>query len=322
MQQQSALLAYVDVFRWTAVLAFFCAAAVWLFSKPPKARRTPARRALIPGRNLLRRETPHLNSWINLASAGAGLIHYRGRGVGVFAISPTSLAAKENRTGSRPGPCSRFHSIYRRTPMPSPSKDLKETESALLSVIHALIDGQEGFKKIGEEIKDEALKEYFLAESLTRAQFRGVLESILHQEGVHDIKGERHRYRNRSPCMGRFEISPGRRRPHPALDRRRGRGRSRGSVFEGDGSLFAAARAPGAHYPGRAHRKIARVHQGRSRHKKVAALLLLTRCARFRAHPLLRARILNSTTQRGQVFAVPNRAPSPLRIETGGSSGL
>jgi DHA2 family multidrug resistance protein len=36
MQQQSALMAYVDVFRWTAVLAFFCAAAVWLFKKPIK----------------------------------------------------------------------------------------------------------------------------------------------------------------------------------------------------------------------------------------------------------------------------------------------
>jgi len=72
--------------------------------------------------------------------------------------------------------------------MSSPSKDLKEVESALRSVIQALIDGQDGFKKIGEEIKDEALKEYFLAESLTRAQFRGTLESILHQEGVHDIK--------------------------------------------------------------------------------------------------------------------------------------
>jgi len=72
--------------------------------------------------------------------------------------------------------------------MSSPSKDLKEVESALRSVIQALIDGQDGFKKIGETIKDETLKEYFLAESLTRAQFRGVLESILHQEGVHDIK--------------------------------------------------------------------------------------------------------------------------------------
>ena len=72
--------------------------------------------------------------------------------------------------------------------MSSPSKDLKEVETALRSVIQTLIDGQEGFKKIGEQLKDEALKEYFLAESLTRAQFRGVLESILHQEGVHDIK--------------------------------------------------------------------------------------------------------------------------------------
>ena len=72
--------------------------------------------------------------------------------------------------------------------MSSPSKDLKEVESALRSVIQTLIDGQEGFKTIGEDIKDETLKEYFLAESLTRAQFRGVLESILHQDGVHDVK--------------------------------------------------------------------------------------------------------------------------------------
>ena len=72
--------------------------------------------------------------------------------------------------------------------MSSPSKDLKETESSLRTVIQTLIDSQEGFKKIGEEIKDETLKEYFLAESLTRAQFRGVLEAILHQEGVRDVK--------------------------------------------------------------------------------------------------------------------------------------
>ena len=36
MQQQSALMAYVDVFRWTALLALFCAAAAWLFKKPKK----------------------------------------------------------------------------------------------------------------------------------------------------------------------------------------------------------------------------------------------------------------------------------------------
>jgi len=41
MQQQSALLAYVDVFRWTAVLAFFCAAATWLFKKPVRHTGSP-----------------------------------------------------------------------------------------------------------------------------------------------------------------------------------------------------------------------------------------------------------------------------------------
>jgi DHA2 family multidrug resistance protein len=41
LQQQSALLAYIDVFRWTAVLAFFCAGAVWLFGKPPKNAAPP-----------------------------------------------------------------------------------------------------------------------------------------------------------------------------------------------------------------------------------------------------------------------------------------
>lgn len=41
MLQQSSLESYVDVFRWTAVLAFFCAAAVWLFRKPPKHAAPP-----------------------------------------------------------------------------------------------------------------------------------------------------------------------------------------------------------------------------------------------------------------------------------------
>ncbi|HTB96461.1 MAG TPA: DHA2 family efflux MFS transporter permease subunit [Terracidiphilus sp.] len=41
MLQQSGLMAYVDVFRWTALLAFFCAFAVWLFRKPPKNAAPP-----------------------------------------------------------------------------------------------------------------------------------------------------------------------------------------------------------------------------------------------------------------------------------------
>ncbi len=41
MQQQAALLAYVDVFRWTAILALICAAASWLFKKPKKLAALP-----------------------------------------------------------------------------------------------------------------------------------------------------------------------------------------------------------------------------------------------------------------------------------------
>jgi uncharacterized protein (TIGR02284 family) len=72
--------------------------------------------------------------------------------------------------------------------MSTASKTLKEVEDTLRSVIESLVDGQEGFQKIGEELKDDILKRYFLAESLKRASFRGDLETILHQEGIHDVK--------------------------------------------------------------------------------------------------------------------------------------
>ncbi len=71
--------------------------------------------------------------------------------------------------------------------MSNPSDTLLELEASLNAVIETLIDGQKGFRKIGEELKDPTLKLYFLEESLRRAEFRGDLETILHQEGVHDI---------------------------------------------------------------------------------------------------------------------------------------
>lgn len=71
--------------------------------------------------------------------------------------------------------------------MGHPSKDLTETEGVLRTVIETLIDGQAGFQKIGDAIENEQLKRYFLEESLKRAEFRGELENILHQEGVRDI---------------------------------------------------------------------------------------------------------------------------------------
>jgi uncharacterized protein (TIGR02284 family) len=72
--------------------------------------------------------------------------------------------------------------------MSKPSHELQEVESTLRLVIQSLIDGQEGFRKIGENLKEESLKRYFLAESLKRAEFRGELEEVLHQEGIEDVK--------------------------------------------------------------------------------------------------------------------------------------
>lgn len=62
-----------------------------------------------------------------------------------------------------------------------------EVESALKSVISILEDGQKGMAEIGDHLKDETLKRYFLAESLKRASFRGELENELHRHGVADV---------------------------------------------------------------------------------------------------------------------------------------
>jgi uncharacterized protein (TIGR02284 family) len=63
-----------------------------------------------------------------------------------------------------------------------------EMEFALKSLINILQDSQKGFADIGDHLKDETLKRYFLAESLKRANFRAELENELHRAGVHDVK--------------------------------------------------------------------------------------------------------------------------------------
>ncbi len=65
--------------------------------------------------------------------------------------------------------------------------ELREAEDSLQSVVNSLIDSQVNFRKLGEEMSDPLLKEIFLAESMQRARFRGDLEAVLHEEGVHDI---------------------------------------------------------------------------------------------------------------------------------------
>jgi len=62
----------------------------------------------------------------------------------------------------------------------------KSIEETLRTVIDTLIDGEEGFRLIGEDLKDESLKASFLAEAETRAGFRRTLEETLHQIGVAD----------------------------------------------------------------------------------------------------------------------------------------
>jgi uncharacterized protein (TIGR02284 family) len=75
------------------------------------------------------------------------------------------------------------------TPINDPHKiDNKDVVKTLHSVIESLIDGQQGFQDIGEHLKSDTHKRYFLAESLKRAQFRGELETMLHTEGDHDPK--------------------------------------------------------------------------------------------------------------------------------------
>jgi uncharacterized protein (TIGR02284 family) len=72
--------------------------------------------------------------------------------------------------------------------MPTDAEKRDEMRLALLAVVKSLIDSQQGYADMGDHLKDAELKRFFLAESLKRAQFRGDLEEVLHQNGVHDIK--------------------------------------------------------------------------------------------------------------------------------------
>src|ERR1700753_1965268 len=71
--------------------------------------------------------------------------------------------------------------------MPTDSGKQHEMQRSLDSLISTLLDSQKGFAEIGEHLKDDTLKRYFLAESLKRANFRGELENELHRHGVADV---------------------------------------------------------------------------------------------------------------------------------------
>jgi uncharacterized protein (TIGR02284 family) len=100
--------------------------------------------------------------------------------------------AEENRAQpvdpAQPHTFSKAHIPKIEVSMSTDSGKQHEMQRALNSLISTLLDSQKGFADIGDHLKDETLKRYFLAESLKRASFRGDLEEILHQQGVHDIK--------------------------------------------------------------------------------------------------------------------------------------
>jgi uncharacterized protein (TIGR02284 family) len=75
--------------------------------------------------------------------------------------------------------------------MPHSSHGFKEAGTAIYAVIQSLSESQEALVEIGEKLADQNLKQFFLAESLKRAEFRGELESVLNREGVGDLRESR-----------------------------------------------------------------------------------------------------------------------------------
>jgi uncharacterized protein (TIGR02284 family) len=119
-----------------------------------------------------------------LADLGIG---WQGRGI--FAISPACRWRRRIAHSQRTLPNRNFTKQKEiEVSMSTDAGRQNEIKLALGELISVLLDGQKGFAEIGDHLKDETLKRYFLAESLKRASFRGDLEEVLHQNGVHDIK--------------------------------------------------------------------------------------------------------------------------------------
>jgi uncharacterized protein (TIGR02284 family) len=112
-----------------------------------------------------------------------------GRGERSFRDFFRLLPAKENRVsagGPRP-PRVESEVVQGREAMDFARRKSQQLESTLRSLIRVLGDSQRGMAEIGERLRDRTLRRYFLMESLRRANFRGELENILHQQGVADV---------------------------------------------------------------------------------------------------------------------------------------
>ena len=64
----------------------------------------------------------------------------------------------------------------------------EKVKTTLGKLIDVLRDSHQGFLEIGNHIKDEQTRLFFMKETQARANFAGELENELHRLGVHDVE--------------------------------------------------------------------------------------------------------------------------------------
>ena len=64
----------------------------------------------------------------------------------------------------------------------------EKVNATLKKLIDFLRDSHQGFTEIGEHIKDDAARLFFMKETQVRAEFAAELENELHRLGVKDVK--------------------------------------------------------------------------------------------------------------------------------------
>jgi uncharacterized protein (TIGR02284 family) len=67
------------------------------------------------------------------------------------------------------------------------SIDHEKVKSTLTKLIDILRDSHQGFTEIGNHIKDESTRIFFMQETQKRAEFAAELENELHRLGVKDV---------------------------------------------------------------------------------------------------------------------------------------
>lgn len=67
---------------------------------------------------------------------------------------------------------------------------LDKVEAGLTEIVDRLRESQEGYRELGQRLKNDTAKRLFLRETQTRAEYAAELENELHRMGMHDVKGD------------------------------------------------------------------------------------------------------------------------------------